>query len=155
MRLAAIIALGALLAPVTLTAQEQPLRWQTRSAPAFFILAYEQPETDNQPISFACDPPARELRVMVALPPGTLRAGSRLGVQFASEGGRTRIPMLAEQSELDDAVMLRGTTRLHEGLAAVLARGEVLRLSFGQQSRTFPLAGSAAGVAALRHACGG
>lgn len=148
------ILLGLLLAPGAL-ARDQPLQWQTRQSADGFILAYEQPDSDNQPISFACEPPSAAVQVMVVPPHRAVRAGSRINVEFASEGGRARMTMLAERSELDDGVMLRGTVRLREGLGEVLARGGQLRLSFGRRSQTFPLAGSAEGVAALRRACGG
>jgi len=130
---------------------EEPLRWQLRQSADGVVLAYEQPETDFQPIYLGCRLPERRFTVSLEQARG-VRPGQTAAVDFASEAGRVTLRMRLEQMEMGD--FLTAEMPFDPALGRVLGEGRSLRITVGQRTDTYPLTGTRQGVAALAAACG-
>lgn len=143
--------LVAVLIATSAAAGAQELRWQTRQSAEAVVLAYEQPDTDFQPILLGCVLPQRRFSVSLegarGVPPGR-----ETSVEFVSEAGRVTLRLRAEATELGDILTAR--MPFDPALGRVLAEGRTLRLIAAGRTETFPLTGTGAGVAALAAACG-
>jgi hypothetical protein len=138
-------------APVTRAqTQDEPLRWQMRQSEEGVVLAYEQPDTDFQPIFFGCRLPQRRFSVVLEQADG-LRPGQQVPVEFASEGGRVSLRLRVEHTEMGD--FLRAELPYDPALGRVLAEGRTLRVTAAGRTERFPLANTRQGVAALAAAC--
>ena len=153
-RTAWLAASFALVAASAAQAQPEVLRWQVRQAEEGVVVAYEQPDTDFQPVYFMCRRAGRRLSVMLdqahGVPPGrdTL-------VEFASEGGRFALRMRAEQSEPNEPIILRGGTAYDPAVARMLGEGRTLRVTVAGSTDRFPLVGARQGASLLGAACSG
>ena len=133
-------------------AQAEELRWQTRQSADGVVLAYEQPDTDFQPVFLGCALPQRRFTVSLDQARG-VPPGREVPVEFASEAGRVTLRLRAESTELGD--MLRAELLFDPSLGRVLAEGRTLRITVAGRTDRMPLAGTRSGVAALAAACGG
>lgn len=135
------------------SAQAEELRWQTRQSAEGVMLAYEQPETDYQPVFFACRLPDRRLLISLEHSRERVRAGREAEVTFASEAGRVVFRLRAERMELNDQILLRGEAPFDPALVRLLAEGRTLRVTIAGETERFPLTGARQGAMALGAAC--
>ncbi|MBR0659647.1 hypothetical protein [Neoroseomonas oryzicola] len=146
---------GWMLAIALMTAagavQAQDLRWQVRQSAEGAVLAYEQPDTDFQPIFLGCLLPQRRFTVSLEGRRG-VAPGRTVPVEFASEAGRVTLRLRAEITEIGD--ILTAHLPYDPALGQVIGEGRTLRVTVAGRAETFPLAGTKAGVAALAAACG-
>lgn len=128
------------------------LRWQHRESGSGAVLAWEKPDTDDQPLVFSCDASDRSLRV------GYVHTGGQrsrdIPLELSSEGGRVQLRMRGERSELDDSFVLSTRTSLTPELVNVLSRGRNLTVRVRGDVASIPLAGAAPGVKELVRTCG-
>lgn len=133
-------------------AQAETLRWQMRQSPDGVVLAYEQPDTDFQPLFLKCRLPGRRLAVMLNSSRG-IAPGRVAQVELSSEGGRVALRMRAETSELSDLPILTGDMPFDPAVERMLTQGPALRISVGGTTDRIPLDGARQGAAALAAAC--
>lgn len=145
---------GALALVVGSAAQAQGLRWQTRQSPDGVILAYEQPDTDFQPVFVMCRLPGRRLSVRID-PPRGMRVGEATVVEFVSEGGQAALRMRVEQSDPSEPIVMVGETAFDPAFARVLRDGMTLRVIAAGRTERYPLIGARPGATRLATACGG
>lgn len=131
-----------------------PMQWQVHDGDPGPLLAWEQPETDNQPLLFACDAVRRVLGISLVHEPADARDGMTVETEWASEGGQARFAMRGQRVELDDLFILTTETPLTPDLARLLSAGRTLTIRIGGRVETIPLEGAAAGVARLQRRCG-
>jgi hypothetical protein len=140
-------------AAISSAATAQPgLRWQHRDSGNGPLLAWEKPDTDDQPFALACNATTRHLRVSYLHKPD--RQSGDVPLELSAEGGRVQLTMRGERVELNDMFVLSSETRLTPELARVLTQGRTLTLRVRGRAINIPLAGSAEGVAALMRQCG-
>ena len=146
-------ALGMVAAAAPAFGAGASLEWQLRSGDAGPLLAWEQPETDMQPLLFACDANRRVVTISLVHEPDGAQDSMTVDTSWSSEGGRAQFAMQGRRVELDDLFILTAETPLTPELTRLLAEGRVLRIAIGGREEIIPLEGSAAGVAALRQHC--
>lgn len=134
-----------------IAAQAEELLWQTRQSADGVVLAYEQPDTDFQPIYLGCALPQRRFTVSLDQTRG-VQAGRSVPVEFASEAGRVTLRLRAEAMEIGD--ILTATLPYDPALGRVLAEGRTLRITVAGRTDRYPLGNVRQGVAALAAACG-
>ncbi len=132
-------------------ARAEDLRWQTRQSAEGVVLAYEQPDTDFQPIFLGCALPERRFTVSLDQARG-VPPGQEVAVEFASEAGRVTLRLRSESTELGD--ILRASMPFDPALGRLLAEGRTLRLTVAGRTDRMPLTGTRSGVTALAAACG-
>ncbi|NMJ42251.1 hypothetical protein GWK16_13440 [Roseomonas sp. JC162] len=132
-------------------AHAESLRWQVRQSAEGAVLAYEQPDTDFQPIFLGCLLPQRRFTVSLGGTRG-VPPGREVPVEFVSEAGRVTLRLRAEITELGD--ILTADLPYDPALGRVIGEGRRLRITVAGRTENFPLVGTRAGVAALAAACG-
>lgn len=131
-----------------------PMQWQVRDGDPGPLLAWEQPDTDNQPLLFACDVSRRVLGISLVHEPAEARDGMMVQTEWSSEAGQARFAMRGQRVELDDLFILTAETALTPDFARLLSAGRTLTIRIAGRVETIPLDGAAAGVARLRRRCG-
>lgn len=131
-----------------------PMQWQVRDGDPGPLLAWEQPDSDNQPLLFACDASRRVLGISLVHEPAGARDGMTVETEWVSEGGQARFAMRGQRVELDDLFILTTETALTPDFARLLSAGRTLTIRIAGRVETIPLEGAAGGVAALRRRCG-
>lgn len=131
-----------------------PMQWQVRDGDPGPLLAWEQPETDNQPLLFACDASRRVLGISLVHEPTDARDGMMVETEWSSEGGQARFAMRGQRVELGDLFILTTETALTSDFARLLSGGRTLTIRIAGRVETIPLEGAATGVARLQRRCG-
>ncbi|HEY4254079.1 MAG TPA: hypothetical protein VGM87_22925 [Roseomonas sp.] len=129
------------------------LEWLLRSGDAGPLLAWEEPQTDMQPLLFACDADRRVVSISLVHEPEGAQDPMTVDTSWSSEGGHMQLAMQGHRIELDDRFVLTTETPLTPELGRLLAEGRVLRIAIGGHEEIIPLEGSAHGVATLREQC--
>lgn len=131
---------------------QQEMTWQQRESEGMVFLAYELPESSDQSLVLVCDTHTRRFSLHYLDERDRVRDGMQAEVEFASEGGRKSLGMLAEQQELGDQIILRGETPLDARMIGIL-NGRELRVTLSDVTQYIPLERAQAGVAALSAGC--
>lgn len=134
-------------------ASAQKMRWQKREGDGQIYLAYEIPDSGDQSLSLTCKTHGGQFSIDYYDDRDRTRNGTRVDVEFASEGGKLSLPMRAKQLEIGDQIVLRVTTALTRELVRILS-GTTLRVTLSGDAQRIPLAGAQNGLAALVAGCG-
>ncbi|WP_448950266.1 hypothetical protein [Labrys neptuniae] len=127
--------------------------WQLRQAPDSVVLAYEVPDTDDQPLAFFCTPESKAFSLTYLPGADRIHKGWQGDVSFSSEGGQVDVPMQAVEDELN-GLSLEAKPNFDPDWRAVLSKGSSLKIGFEGKSVRIKLTGAAKGAAALAKACG-
>ncbi len=129
------------------------MAWGFRSGDDGVVLAWEKPDTDQQIAGFSCNSATRRLNVFFNAEPGNTPNGVALPVTWSSEAGRVQLSMTGKRDEEMGLFVMQSQTSMTADLARVMS-GQTLTIQMQNKQTTIPLAGSAAGVAALVRQCG-
>ncbi|QEN88549.1 hypothetical protein FZC33_20560 [Labrys sp. KNU-23] len=128
-------------------------RWQLRQSPESVVLAYEVPDTDDQPLGLFCEPDGKAFSITYRPGADKIPKGWSGVVSFSSDGGQVDVPMQAVEDELS-GLTLEAKAAFDPDWTVVLGKGRTLKIAFSGQSERIKLAGVAKGAGALAKACG-
>lgn len=127
--------------------------WQLRQSPESVVLAYEVPNTDDQPLGLFCEPGSKAFSISYLPGADKIRKGWEGVVSFSSEGGQVDVTMKAIEDEMSGP-SLEAKSDFDPDWVPVLSKGRSLKIGFLGQSQRIKLTGATKGVAALARACG-
>lgn len=126
--------------------------WQLRQSPESVVVAYEVPDTDDQPLAFFCTPDSKAFSINYLPGADRIRKGWQGVVSFSSEGGQVDVTMQAVEDELNGP-SLEAKPDFDPDWSAVLGKGRTLKIGFLGKSEKIKLTGASRGAAALAKAC--
>lgn len=118
-------------------------------------LVYGVPETDDAPIAFGCELPARELVVTVSLGGDFQPRSGEVPMKIAAKPTSESLSMTGELQFLEEMgdTFAEARGRFTVSLARMLKQGKALEVTVGPEKRIFPLDGAAKAMKALEAAC--
>lgn len=152
---ATAVAVPVLLATAALVPAEDARKWMGDSQENIATLIYGVPQSDDAPIAFRCELPARDFFVTLSLPP-----------DFEPKAGTVRLamaaPPTAEEVQVDaeiqfvqemDVTFLEAKPALDVAIARMLKQGSELRFTLGEKTFVYPLAGAVDAMGPIEAAC--
>lgn len=149
------LAVPVLLATAALVPAEDARKWMGDSQENIATLIYGVPQSDDAPIAFRCELPARDFFVTLSLPP-----------DFEPKAGTVRLamaaPPTAEEVQVDaeiqfvqemDVTFLEAKPAFDVAIARMLKQGSELRFTIGEKTFVYPLAGAADAMGPIEAAC--
>ena len=134
---------------------EDARQWIGDSQEGIASLLYGIPQSDDAPVAFRCELPARDFFVTLSLPPDfEPKAGSvRLAITAPPTGedvqGDAEIQFLQEM----DVTFLEAKLAFDVAIARMLKQGSELRFTIGEKAFVYPLAGAAEAMGQIEAAC--
>ncbi len=119
-------------------------------------LVYGVPESDDAPIVFVCELPARDLILDMSLGEAFRPQSGKVDVTISAPPTKDSLAMTGEvqvSEEVGD-IILEARGQLTPALSNMLAKGKQLIITVGKEKRTFPLDGAKDGMRPLESACG-
>lgn len=119
-------------------------------------LVYGVPESDDAPIAFVCELPARDLILDLSLGEAFEPRSGKVDVTITAPPTKDSLALTGElqvSEEVGD-IILEARGHLTPALSNMLAKGKQLIITIGKEKRTFPLAGAKDGMRPLESACG-
>lgn len=119
-------------------------------------LVYGMPESDDAPIAFVCQRPARDLILDLSLGEAFQPRSGTVEVTITAPPTRDRLALTGEVRVSEDIgdIIVEARGHLTPALSRMLSRGRELVITVGKERRTFPLAGAKDGMRPLASACG-
>lgn len=151
---AAVLAVGFALSATGVRADDERV-WMGADYDGGATLVYGVPETDDAPIAFNCELPARDLVLNLSLGEAFEPRSGEVPVKISAGSAKESVALAGQvqyYEEIGDTV-LEARGHLTPPLAAMLAKGKTLTVLVGAQKRTFPLKGAAEGMKQLSAAC--
>lgn len=156
MKAAAALALAGLAALAAAARAEADRIWLGLDYDGGATLVYGMPESDDAPIAFVCELPARELILDVSLGEGFQPRSGEVAVTVTAPPAKGSVSLVGsvEVSEEIGDVILEAKGRLTPALTRLLSKGKTLTIAVAGETRTFPLTGAAEAIRPLSSACG-
>lgn len=129
--------------------------WMGDSYDSGASLVYGTPESDDAPIAFGCELPARELVVTVSLGGDFQPRSGEVPMKIAAKPTAESLSMTGELQFLEEMgdTFAEARGRFTVSLARMLKQGKALEVTVGSEKRIFPLDGAAKAMKALEAAC--
>ncbi|WP_026792732.1 hypothetical protein [Pleomorphomonas oryzae] len=152
---AAVLAMAG-LAALSVGARADDRIWLGLDYESGASLVYGVPESDDAPIAFVCELPARELIMDLSLGEAFQPRSGKVNVKITAPPTTDSLALGGEvqvSEEIGD-VILEARGRLTPQLSNMLAKGKELIIAIGEEKRTFPLTGASEAMRPLSSACG-
>ena len=156
MKAVAALALAGLAILITGARADDDRIWLGLDYEGGATLVYGVPESDDAPIAFVCELPARDLILDMSLGEGFQPRSGKVDLTITAPPTKDSLSLTGEvqvSEEVGDTI-LEARGKLTPALSHMLSKGKELIITVGKDKRTFPLAGAKDGMRPLASACG-
>lgn len=153
--LALVVATSPLIFLVPHVNAEEARIWMGEAQEGGAVLLYGMPQTDDVPVSFRCELPARDFIMTLSLDP-----------DFEPKSGTVKLtvtaPPLADQLVVDaeiqfleemELTFLEARPAFDAAIARMLKQGTELKFTIGEKTFAYPLTGAAESIGPIEAAC--
>lgn len=155
MTLALVLATSPLSFPVPPVNAEEARIWMGEAQEGGAVLLYGMPQTDDVPVSFRCELPAREFIMTLSLDPNfELKSGTiKLTVTAPPSADQLLVDADIQFLEEVELTFLEARPAFDAAIARMLKQGTELKFTIGEKTFAYPLAGAAEAMGPIEAAC--
>lgn len=134
---------------------EEARVWMGETQEGGAVLLYGMPQTDDVPVSFRCELPAREFIMTLSLDPDFEPKSGTVKLTVTAPPATDQFVVEADIQFLEEMELtfLEARPAFDAAIARMLKQGTELKFTIGEKTFAYPLAGAAEAMGPIEAAC--
>lgn len=152
---ATALAVPVLLATAAWVSAEDARKWIGDQQENIATLIYGVPQSDDAPIAFRCELPARDFFVTLAVDPNFEPKAGTVPLTLTAPPSTEQLTLEADILFIEDmeVTFLEAKPAFDVPIARMLKQGSELRFTLGEKTFVYPLAGAVEAMGPIEAAC--